>query len=299
MDYHVKEVDRILNIYGSLSNFFGAYSKVYRFTTENIRQFFEHFSALDKDVLCVCGSGDQMLNAFYYGAKSVTLFDINPLSFYQANLKKAAVCALTYEEFLAFFFSQYESVMSFELFQRISEKLDSETKSFFHYLYSRYSKDILIQKLYFDFQPTILKMQEMNGYLEKTAYERLQNSLEAKEVRFLLGDVKHLAKQLKQSYDLILLSNISDCIEEMFLEHPLESFRELIDDLASFLKMNGVMEVGYLYDYLCIKSPKLFYQKESRERVFPAEKFPLLSVPSYYFYSNQDAIVTLKRERRR
>ena len=52
--------------------------KVYPFTTEEISGYFKYLNLKDKSVLTVGSSGDQAFNAIYYGARKVTLFDINP-----------------------------------------------------------------------------------------------------------------------------------------------------------------------------------------------------------------------------
>ncbi len=60
-------------------NFF---QEVYPFATENMNAYFERLELSDKSVLTVGSSCDQLFNAIAYGAKSVTVFDINP------NVKK-------------------------------------------------------------------------------------------------------------------------------------------------------------------------------------------------------------------
>ena len=80
------------------------FDMIYPFTTENINGMFSHFNFKDKDCLSVLGSSDQIFDMYLRGAKSVTAFDINPLTEYLFYLKKAALDAnLTKEEYLDYF----------------------------------------------------------------------------------------------------------------------------------------------------------------------------------------------------
>ena len=80
------------------------YSRIYTFTTENINGYIKYFNLKNKSLLTVGLSGDQLLNAYYYGARDITLFDINPYAKYYVYLKVAAILSLTYDEFQSFFF---------------------------------------------------------------------------------------------------------------------------------------------------------------------------------------------------
>ena len=153
-------------------------------TTENIRSFLEKNSLENKQVLTVAGSGDQLLNAYLLGAQNVTCFDINPLAFYQVKLKKAAVCTLSYEEYLEFFFSGTNDLLKRTYYDKISDKLDPETLELFSYLYSNYSNAEIFNKIYYRFYPNIQHMKRVNAYLEKENYEKLSVILEDKEPIF-------------------------------------------------------------------------------------------------------------------
>ena len=53
------------------------FSRIYSFTTENIAGYIEYFDLNNKNLLTIGSSGDQILNAFYNGAK-----DIDSVKFY-------------------------------------------------------------------------------------------------------------------------------------------------------------------------------------------------------------------------
>ncbi len=81
------------------------YSRLYTFTTENINGYIENFDLKNKSLLTVGSSGDQILNAFFYGARDITLYDINEYAKFYVYLKVAAILSLSYVEFQEFFLS--------------------------------------------------------------------------------------------------------------------------------------------------------------------------------------------------
>ena len=112
------DFNQTLNLNDNSRKRFSKYSKMYIMTTENLNGYYQNFDFKEKSVLTVTSSFDHALNAIFYGAKKVTTFDINRLSYYIANLKLAAVSALTYDEFVEFFLG--ENTFNYELYQKIS-----------------------------------------------------------------------------------------------------------------------------------------------------------------------------------
>lgn len=306
MNEIINKVDRILKSEGKLSKDFGELSKIYLMTTENIKGFLEKYSPQDKEVLTVAGSGDKVLNAYLMGAKNVTCFDINPLAFYQVNLKKAAVCALEYEEFLSFIFPKCQKnpavsqVLNYTLFEKIAPLLDRDTLDFWDYIYSRYHyAEEFMDKIYYRFNPGLEKMQRMNAYLEKDNYEKLADILKEKEVSFIQSDITSLKNNLDNKYDLMLFSNISDSIEVIWPEKSLKNFKRLIHSLSKNLNNNGIIQVGYIYDYYFTRQYQLFRKKNERQKVFTSNEFHTTFLESYRFHSESDAAVTYQKIKRK
>ena len=54
------------------------FESVYPFATENVLEYFATLNLKDQSVLTVGSSLDQLFNALVYGAKKVSVFDINP-----------------------------------------------------------------------------------------------------------------------------------------------------------------------------------------------------------------------------
>ena len=100
-------------------------SPLFRFSNENISEYYKLYNFNNKDVLTVIGSGDQALSAIYRGAKKVDVFDINKLSYYLLMLKKYAIKSLTYNEFITFFNPSTEISIIDELYKKINIKEDN------------------------------------------------------------------------------------------------------------------------------------------------------------------------------
>lgn len=274
----------------SLDFEFGAYSKIYMHTTENIKEFFEAFSPTDKKILTVAGSGDQLLNAYALSAKNVDLFDINPLAKCGVDLKVSCAKVLSYEEFIHFFFSEYSEYFSLKTYKRIYDLLDNETKLLFDALISKYGDTSFLKKIYYQMNPTEEKMKEMNIYLDEYYYYILQKNLQDKSFNFITSPLLNLKEHLTDKYDLILLSNISDAINNMFKEESLKQFKRLIHSLTKCLNNNGTMEVGYIYsNYHDNKSDFVYSSK--REEVFAPDEFSSMLVHPYENHASNNRII--------
>ncbi len=294
----VDYVDNILSSNQSLANDFGKFSKIYFMTTENIKGFLQQYDLTEKNVLTVAGSGDQMLNSYLMGAKNVTCFDINPLAFYQVKLKKAAVSSLSYDEFIFFFFQEFEKCLDYSLFRKMQDNLDQDTIHFFEYLYSKYSSQEIFKKIYYRFQPSLHKMKSMNAYLEEDNYYKLSAILKDKDISFIESDITRLEEKLNnQLFDMILLSNISDSIDDIWQTDSLQNYRNFIYSLNQYLDSNGTVQVGYIYDYYANRCPYSFHHKEKRQAVFTSREFHSTFVESYRFYSNRDVIITFQKQK--
>lgn len=296
----VEKVDTILKAKSVLSSDFGLFSKIYLMTTENIKAFLQQYSLQNKDILTVAGSGDQMLNAYLMGANNVTCFDINPLAFSQVKLKKAAVCSLEYEEFLEFFFPEFGKLFERYLFDKFSYQLDSETKDLFQYLYSNYESKDILNKIYYRYHASLEKIKSMNAYLDKDNYQKLASILKGKNVNFIQSDITSLRSKLEENlYDMILLSNISDSIEDIYPIASLKNFKRLIHSLSKNLHQDGIIQVGYIYDYFFTRHDRLFSKKQERQKVFTTDEFLTTLIESYRFHSESDAVITFQKKRKK
>ena len=303
--------EHLLNLKNRLDNngdlcgdTFSNLSKIYNMTTENIYGFLKDSDLKDKSVLTVTGSGDQMLNAYLLGAKNVTCFDINPNTFYHAKLKKTAVCNMSFGNFLAFFgiqnrrFPTPYGIYDYRLFQQLKECLDVDTKAFYELLYDK-CRNNFSNKIYYSFSDVLIKLEQMNGYLNKESYQELAEKLENKDVEFIESDVTKLKEKIDgRKYDMILLSNISDYIQRIYPANPLENYRDLIVDLSECLNIGGTIQLGYIYNYYITENEYIpFRIKRERQHVFTTDKFHSKFVDAYRgsnfscFDDNKDQVI--------
>lgn len=299
MNKIIEDVSFILDKRGKLDNEFGELSKIYLMTTENINGFLSQYDLTNKNILSVAGSGDQMLNAYLLGASNVTCFDINPLAFYQVKLKKAAVCVLSFQEFLEFFSFEYKKTFDKDLFDKISTVLDNDSCDFFYSLFNKYDSNQIIDKIYYRFRPELSHIQRMNGYLNLENYNKLSSILKEKEVSFIQSNVTDLRNNTdKNIYDMILLSNISDSISDIWPSNCLRNYKRLIHSLSKCLTKNGIIQVGYIYDYYHSNGENnLFKNKRLRQEIFTTDEFFSTFVESYLLHHESDAVITYQKRK--
>lgn len=140
-------------------------------------------------------------------------------------------------------------------------------------------------------------MKQMNAYFEKEEYQRLSSILREKDCTFLLSDITCLnAKLKKNTYDMILLSNINDSIDYIYSKDSLKNFKRLIHSFSKSLVPGGIIQVGYIYNnYYSDKKP-VFSQKQSREAVFLNDEFTTRNIPCYQSFGAEDKVVTFQKK---
>lgn len=304
MEINVDEIMRLAHKNHGLSDDFERFCRMYVMTTENIREFLTQYDLEDKSVLCIAGSGDQMLNAYALGAKNVTLFDVNPLAFSQAKLKKAAVTTLTYEEFERFFSPEHKKTLfNLYLFDKISECLDDNTEKLFRTVFTKHPGMDAFMNFYFRFYANFQKQKDLNYYLyEEENYKKLQAIIENKPLKFIETPVTELKDNIKNDlFDYILLSNISDSIEKIYDTNSLKKFKRLIHSLSKNLNKDGLIQAGYIYSLYSSSddSIPIFANDEMREKIFTPDEFKSQLVTSYRFYSDKDKIITWEKKKRK
>lgn len=221
---------------GKHNKTFEKYDNIYPFTTENITDTYTDLN--NKSVLTVAGSGDQAINAIAAGASKVDVFDINKLTIYYLKLKKCAIEHLSFDEYHGLFNHQ-----SVEMYKKLRDYLDDETLEYWDYYFSHF-----IYTEYHTFTNTELFYTssdwkcyvERNPYLKQEVYEYVQHILPSKTIGFFNAPVNEVHKELKGKYDRIYLSNINRYIS-------LESLRDTINNLSSYLEDAGKLYFAYIY----------------------------------------------------
>ncbi|MBE6159747.1 MAG: DUF3419 family protein [Lactobacillales bacterium] len=236
---------------------YNMFNHIYPFSTENIKGYYSKLDLEDKDILTIGASGDHAINLELENVKSVDYFDINPFTKYYYELKKAAIKALTYEEFLEFFcyddypktFKKNNKAFNIELYRKITPYLIGDTKLFWDSLYIENTGiDIRTSSLFSKDEEPLRVIKKSNSYLEKETYELLKEKLTL-EPYFYRKNIKELAQTLTKKYDIIMLSNIAQYLETIFKKDHLECLKKIIIDLSTKLNEDGIIIVSYLYDF--------------------------------------------------
>lgn len=232
-------------------NYYSEFSRIYTFTTENISGYIDYFNFNNKSLLTVGSSGDQILNAFYNGARDITLFDINEYAKYYVYLKVSAVLSLSYEEFKLFFFKnsispfkQNEFMFSKEIFKKLKDNLrifDYESYLFFDELFSLYDKNKIRDRLFDDDEDRNVVIQGFNKYLkDEDSYNRLKSIIKKISFKYICGNI--FENDINGKFDNIFLSNLCTITS-------LEKLKNLLEKIdKNNLNNKGNILFGYLWD---------------------------------------------------
>lgn len=299
---YLKQVKGYIEYTGCLNNTFGCFCKLYSMTTENIYGFLQNYDLKDKKILTVAGSGDQRLNAYLMGAKDVTCFDINPLTLLQLKLKDTAINTINFEKFIKFFgiysrkYSNYYHTLDSRIFNELQD-LDEDTLSFFKFIIDE-SPYIDDKDIYFSFENDLNILQKMNNYLNPDSYIELRKILKTKDINFINSNLGELPEKLNgEKYDMILLSNISDYTNNIYLDNDLKRYRELIDKLTDNLNLYGTIQLGYIYsNYSKKDNVSNFHIKEERQKYFSTDLFHSLMVESYDGNNKKDKVIVYQKK---
>ena len=227
------------------------FSKIYPFTTENIAGYIDYFDFDDKSLLTVGSSGDQILNAFYNGARDITLFDINEYAKFYVYLKIAAILSLSYKEFKAFFFRhgltpfvRNHHMFSPELYEKIKGNLrllDYESFLFFDELFSLYEPTKIRERMFDDDEDRNVVIKGMNKYLkDEESYNKLQAIIRKISFRYINGNI--FEEDVNGKFDNIFLSNLCTVAN-------LEQLKSLLQKLdRNNLNSGGSIQLGYLWN---------------------------------------------------
>lgn len=192
-----------------MANFF---NEVYPFTTEMISGYVDFLNVKDKDILTVGSSFDQAFNFLLYGAKSVTVVDINERlkEFYQA--KKEILLSSLRMDF-------YDKVLALNFPYDLDEV--------------HIKKDVI----------------KMNPYMQSDEnFLNLKSILKEKDISIINDDIFKF-DNIDKSYDRIIFSNVLQSIKSFILENPEEEFIKCFDMWKNHLKNEGLLQLIYIYSY--------------------------------------------------
>lgn len=237
---------------------------VYHCSNERLNSYFKDLNLLNARIATVGSSGDQALNAIFYGAKDVTLIDGNIFTHAYVEYKIAMIKNLdfkTFKQHLGKF-----SMFNWKTYSLISHDLSKEIQQFFdeimlnqddhgHDYDEGYLTDSLVRNNLFhtpchDFDSEI----ENLFYNNSEDYVKLQTLLKKQNftLRFVTADVQDFPKKLKGKFDYIFLSNIFPYVDKNVMI-------DVINKLLKKINPNG--EIQYNYTFHCIPKPENMISK--------------------------------------
>lgn len=229
-------------------------SPMYIYATEMVFDYYNKLDIKNKRVLSIIGSGDQIINAYFLGAKKVVGFDINKYASFMLNLKISAILNLSYLEFIKFFGKgMKDGTLDFNLYNKFKKSLPANIRKFFNGIYSEfnYNGRKLIKSNYFR-QRDMIKYSaaRINIYLKNEEnYLKCRNLIKNKNWRSLELDINNIltSKKLEGKFDIINLSNVLNYITgNTESSNLLKVLTEVTNKVSKKIKKRGIF-FGYSY----------------------------------------------------
>lgn len=201
--------------------------RVYPFTNENISSYQNLYDFDNAKILSVLGSGDQYFLSLLYGAKTIEVYDCNFLAWDFFVLKYFGILILTYEEFYDFFV--INRLDDFEYFNKLLPYLpDDVTKRL---VKMKAQSKLLSRCLYLDVIDDKYNNGDVIPYFNKEKYYQLKSLLRNQKLpTFYFSYLQALPSIVdKQSYDIILTSNIFDRLYADLEEKCVREYKELLN----------------------------------------------------------------------
>lgn len=223
------------------SDCFSFISPCYLFSNENLKAYYENLFLKDKSVLTVTGSGDQVLSAILYGAKSVDTFDLNKLAYYNLMLKKYAIVSLDYDEFCKFY-NLYDSYDRLKPYAKISQNIKEEQVRFF---WDNLFNDDQDNFYYYSLGKggTLELLQKRIPYMNIKNYKLLKDKLFDCKIVYKNLDIFELPFEFNEKYCFINLSNILQYILDK------DKFIKLVNELSiNNLLNDGSILLNYYWN---------------------------------------------------
>ncbi len=249
----IKTLDLISN---GMNNelYLRGYHPIYLFTNENVTGIMNNIDLSNKRILLPQASGDQVFDFLLESNANITTFDINILSYYFFELKKAAIISLTRDEFIDFFcitkIDFKNNFFNLKTYNKIRVNLPIEIRKYWDIIFKSYSgrkikNSSFCRNNYYSKEVII----SINPYLKEENYNKLKKLLKDFEPEFINCDIRNLYLYLNSEYDFIYFSNIlSTCYKQT--HNQIELVNKILNSINSNISKNGVVGLLYLYNYL-------------------------------------------------
>lgn len=218
----------------------GTVNKAYPFSNEQLNKIFRHWNSRGNRVLTVGSSGDQLLNAIYYGAQDITVLDANLYAKPYIDYKIAAIKNLTYSE-IQYYFILRKDPFRRKVYSRIFHDLPEDSQQFWGTIFMEQdNSDDTYSRICRSNDISTAEIQS-SFFNSPRCYKKLQKRLKEGDysIEVINAEFFDFAKQAKGTYDTILLSNIYKYVST-------RKFGIVVNDLYhNHLSEGGVMQLHY------------------------------------------------------
>jgi S-adenosylmethionine:diacylglycerol 3-amino-3-carboxypropyl transferase len=227
---------------------------MYIYATEMVASYYRRLKLKGKRVLTIAGSGDQVINAVFYGAKEVIGFDINRNALFITQLKLAAIKTISYGEFVIFF-SQTGRGFHHEMYIKIRPLLLKAPREYFDRLYVHVGRKGLGLSEYFRNRNELIyknknNVNRINGYLaNETAYNKAREILANTLPRLYIQDILKLTESNRlrgKKFDVINLSNVPNYLTGRSFGLSEEAVLSYLRRLKKLVSRGGII---FFYSY--------------------------------------------------
>lgn len=265
-----KEMIEISSAYDKVT--FSKYSKVFFSSTENIKGYLDNIDFNRNRALTVLSGGDHIFNLIHAGVEKIDAFDVNRLTYYVYHLRKAMVNGLSLEEYINYnyFFTCGGYIDELiETLKKLKKFMPEDVYEYYRKILEFcYNFSLSIGILYYG--PRIA-FKKINNYLvNEEEYNKLQRLLDNSEVNLCFDDARKMPCLAKGTYDLVLLSNISDYFGTKNCTLGIDEFKAYIRGFEKIMNKDGVL-VNYLYflnNPFIIKDSDITINDLGKENIF-------------------------------
>ncbi len=223
------------------SDAYGRISQCYAFSNEDLNWYYPLFNIRDNDILTVCGSGDQVLSAILYGAKSVDIFDSNKLCYYHLLLKISAIKSLDFKDFIKFYTLANFKEERIDYCNVIEKNIsDDSVRSFWNQIFL--DKENLMHIFISNYSYPELLMGKI-PYLNEKNYYILKSKLATAQINFKNVGIFKTVDVFDKKYSFVNLSNILYYILDK------QAYISFVKQLSNKnLTENGSILLNYYWD---------------------------------------------------
>ncbi len=277
---------------------------LYPYATENLVGLFRQIDVSEKDCLTINGSFDQSLDMALMGAKSVTAFDINPLSIPYAELKMALILTGYRKEIYFGFLNGYYDVLESlafhpTVFEYMKKNISESSLVFWQEMFQNFDKRQICQKLFFDGYH-FSEQKDFVNYMQDDNYTKLQGMLPNTNIQLLECNIRVLPNMLNKSFDIIHFSNIIGYQDTMYegknREEKLYTYKDLLETYSHFLNKDGKI-ISYIYDPFnnqgCDEVP--IFDKDLRDKIFSGDQYSYIYFPAYFSDAKDGCLIYTKK----